>query len=219
MPQNDMIGDMGTPEQNPPNERTYTQSDVDNIIGKVKSRIQDKTLSKIDEVKAQAINEWRESNGLTDDILNQVVNRDAHKLEISKRDSELKKVQNAYSELEKKYTSERQQRVDMMTRTHVFGLANRLESNDPDTVYLWLRESLAVDDEGSIYMKDGSSVEDAVKKLLNDKPHLRRSTIQSGGGNASGGGSNSKVVDDLKTPEGRKAYLAKQPKQRGGFGI
>lgn len=201
---------MGTSTQNPTTERTYTQADVDNIIGKVKSRLNEKSMSKAEELRNQAIEEWRQENGLTDDILNQVANRDSHKLEISKRDNELKKLQTTLADLEKKYTSERSLRTDMMSRTHVFGLANKLESNDPDTVYLWLKDGLVIDDEGSILMKDGSSVEDAVKKILNDKPHLRRSTIQTGGGGASGGGSKSKPTEDLMTPEGRKAYLAKR---------
>jgi len=211
MSEKDMQEVMGTSiQQTPPTERTYTQADVDNIIGKVKSRLQEKQTSKMDELKNQAIEEWKQENGITDDILNQIANRDSHKLEISKRDNELKKLQTTLTDLEKKYTSERNLRTDMMTRTHVSSLANKLESNDPDTVYLWLKDSMVIDEEGSVLMKDGSSVEDAVRKLLNDKPHLRRSTLQSGGGSASGGGSKSKPTEDLMTPEGRKAYLAKR---------
>ena len=214
MPHEDMAAGTSPPQQTQ-TEKTYTQADVDQIIGKVKARLSEKTQKGMDEFRNQIIEEFKAQNGLSDDVINNLAKRDEYKIELAKKDSEIRKLSLGMEDINKRYLEKEKAYFSMATKNLVGTVANKLDSNDPETVYLWLRDSMELDAEsGNVVMKDGSSVEDAVKKLLHDKPHLRRGTIPTGGGGAPGGAGGASPKHDLTTTEGRAAYL-----RENGFSI
>ena len=209
MAQENEHGQGSVPEQKTAG-RTYTQEEVDGIIGKVKGRLSEKSKNSEADIAQRAIETWKIENGLTDDVISEIQNRDAHKIEIVKREAEIKKLLKDKELVDSERDTYKSKYTELLTRSHIGSLASKLESNDPDLIYLILEKKLTIDGDGNVLMSDGSSVEDAVKKILTDKPHLRKSSISHGGGGASGGSGSLPSKEDLLTSEGRRAYLEKR---------
>lgn len=194
---------------NPQTSKTYTQADIDTIVGKVKGRLSDKFQETLSSEREKAIEEFKASRGITDDLLDQMTNKESHQIEINKRDAELKKLVKDLEAVSSERELLKNKYVTLLTRNHVGSVANKLESNDPDLIHLILEKNLAIDDEGNVLMKDGTSVEDAVKKILSDKPYLRKASASGGGGFAGNAGGKPDPKEDLLTAEGRKRFLQK----------
>lgn len=192
-------------DQNP--VKTYTQADIDSIVGKVRYAERDKLMKNIEAEKAKAVEEWRLENGLSDEALASVSKKDEYQIELKKRDHSIQKYEQEFQVLKQELSKKEQALHSYLAKSSVQKYAIENNSCDPETVFLWLKDDILIDDNGNTIMKDGDSVENAVKGLLKRKPNLVKSSVEFGGGGFKGGSGESANKADYKTIEGRQKRL------------
>ena len=207
--QADQTAEAQEPAQTPA-QKTYTQADIDNIVGKIKHAEKDKVGKLLAAERQRAIQEWREENGLTDEIISSVANKDTHQLELKKRENALKKLEEELSSAKQSESRIKELLHSHVAKNSVYEHAIANNSNDPDTVFLWLKDQIEFDEELKPYMRNGETIEDAVKGLLRKKPNLVKSSVEHGGGGVKGGTLTAAEKEDMKTPEGRMRALMRR---------
>lgn len=173
-------GSAGTPSQE--SEKTYTQADVDKILesrlGRQKKSISKNYEQQIQSHAEQALAQWREEHGLSDEALEkfQTIDKSAHEIRTAKYEA-AKATKALEAQVEMVSTLEsalRRERVDKAILAAAASKANNpdeivhlLKSRvdvDPDNGY----EPFVIDDKGE---STGQTISELVVSYLENNPH------------------------------------------------
>lgn len=156
--------------------KTYTQAELDQIVTERLGREQRKASKGLEDVRAAAIAEWRESQGLDDEALEALAKRDEAAAAQRKRDNEYKALQKSQKDTQSKLDAANA-RLDVLRRDAVFKAAAG-RTHDPEAVMALLNHRIRLREDYSIEVLDEKgqpsdmSVEDAVNQLLQQKRYL-----------------------------------------------
>lgn len=171
----------------PPSDRTFRQDEVDRIVQERLARERQK-YGDYDELKAAAdkLRDLEQAN-----------------------QTELEKAQAKIAELEQTAAAATQARIDALLRSEITTAAMKLGAADAGDVFALLpKDAVTVSDDGSV-----TGAEDAVKALLEAKPHLVGKAAAPRPGSANGGpqppAPGQLTRDDLKTMTPEQIVQAK----------
>ena len=196
-----------------PEQKTFTQEQIDNIIktrleaekNKYEKKLQEEEKQKAEILKQKELEEAKTKQDLEKIMQDRIQEKDQ---EISKYKLNLKK-----------------EKID----NSILSVASKNRAINPQQVVSLLEREVKLNDDGRIEVLDNNSnvrynpkgelltIEDRVNEFLDTNPHFRLSTNQGSGSKASIGGNTVKPFNlqelDLNKPEDRKAY-AEYRKQR-----
>jgi hypothetical protein len=196
-----------------PEQKTFTQEQIDNIIktrleaekNKYEKKLQEEEKQKAEILKQKELEEAKTKQDLEKIMQERIQEKDQ---EISKYKLNLKK-----------------EKID----NSILSVASKNRAINPQQVVSLLEREVKLNDDGRIEVLDNNSnvrynpkgelltIEDRVNEFLDTNPHFRLSTNQGSGSKASIGGNTVKPFNlqelDLNKPEDRKAY-AEYRKQR-----
>lgn len=192
------------------NGRIFTEADFNSTVANIRRKEQARYETQLELVKQQerekAIADWKAENGLDDDVINKLQEADKSKTEFLKTQHQLNKLQQERDLLFNEKTDAEQRLNEYIIRNALTSEAIRQHSNDPDVVYTMLKNNVAVENNGNLLSKDGSTIEEMVKFFLNAKPHLVSPQIHLGADSKGGDVSGEKKLD-LSSPTARKEAL------------
>ena len=199
-----------------PEQKTFTQEQIDNIIktrleaekNKYEKKLQEEESQKAELLKEQQLKEAKSKA----DIEKIMQDR------LSEKDSEL----NRYK------TQIKKEKVD----NSILSVANREKSINAQQVVSLLKDEVKYTDDGRIEIVDNNSnvrynakgelltIEDRVKEFLDANPHFRQGSLSGSGSQSSIGGNTVKPFSlqdlDLTKPEDKKAYAEYRAKRDSG---
>jgi hypothetical protein len=223
MPPDTLTG-AGNPEGTQPGDapnagtgKSYSQADLDRLVGERLNREKSKTTKQVEQARAEAVQAWREENGLDDDALELWKKRDESQSAARAQKSQLTKAQNEAESWKKKHDNVFS-KLDSTLRSEAILRAATGKSHAPQDVVLHLLPRVKVLEDFSIAVVDdkgepsGKDIETAVADLLEQKPYLALPT-----GNHNGVGSHGSETpipasagkELWRTPAGRVAILKK----------
>ena len=199
-----------------PEQKTFTQEQIDNIIktrleaekSKYEKKLQEEESQKAELLKEQQLKEAK-SKADIEKIMQE---------RLSEKDSELQKVKDQI----------KKEKVD----NSILSIANKEKSINAQQVVALLKNEVKYNDDGRIEVVDNNSnvrynsngellsIEDRVKEFLDSNPHFRQGSKSGSGSQSSIGGNTVKPFNlqdlDLTKPEDRKAYQEYRKKRDSG---
>ena len=199
-----------------PDQKTFTQEQIDNII---------KTRLEAEKQKNQKIlqeEENKKNELLKEQQLKEAKSKaDIEKImqdRLSEKDSELQKVKEQI----------KKEKVD----NSILSIANKEKSINAQQVVSLLKNEVKYNDDGRIEIVDNNSnvrynpqgelltIEDRVKEFLDANPHFRQGSLSGSGSQSAIGGKTVKPFSlqdlDLTKPEDKKAYAEYRKKRDSG---
>jgi len=199
-----------------PEQKTFTQEQIDNIIktrleaekSKYEKKLQEEESQKAELLKEQQLKEAK-SKADIEKIMQE---------RLSEKDSELQKVKDQI----------KKEKVD----NSILSIANKEKSINAQQVVALLKNEVKYNDDGRIEVVDNNSnvrynsngellsIEDRVKEFLDSNPHFRQGSLSGSGSQSAIGGKTVKPFNlqdlDLTKPEDRKAYSEYRKKRDSG---
>ena len=199
-----------------PEQKTFTQEQIDNIIktrleaekSKYEKKLQEEESQKAELLKEQQLKEAK-SKADIEKIMQE---------RLSEKDSELQKVKDQI----------KKEKVD----NSILSIANKEKSINAQQVVALLKNEVKYNDDGRIEVVDNNSnvrynsngellsIEDRVKEFLDSNPHFRQGSLSGSGSQSAIGGKTVKPFNlqdlDLTKPEDRKAYQEYRAKRDSG---
>tara|TARA_B100001063_G_scaffold62549_1_gene56616 strand:+ start:61 stop:756 length:696 start_codon:yes stop_codon:yes gene_type:complete len=199
-----------------PEQKTFTQEQIDNIIktrleaekSKYEKKLQEEESQKAELLKEQQLKEAK-SKADIEKIMQE---------RLSEKDSELQKVKDQI----------KKEKVD----NSILSIANKEKSINAQQVVALLKNEIKYNDDGRIEVVDNNSnvrynssgelltIEDRVKEFLDSNPHFRQGSLSGSGSQSAIGGKTVKPFNlqdlDLTKPEDRKAYQEYRKKRDSG---
>jgi|TARA_R100001460_G_scaffold10297_1_gene24367 hypothetical protein len=199
-----------------PEQKTFTQEQIDNIIktrleaekSKYEKKLQEEESQKAELLKEQQLKEAK-SKADIEKIMQE---------RLSEKDSELQKVKDQI----------KKEKVD----NSILSIANKEKSINAQQVVALLKNEVKYNDDGRIEVVDNNSnvrynsngellsIEDRVKEFLDSNPHFRQGSLSGSGSQSAIGGKTVKPFNlqdlDLTKPEDRKAYAEYRKKRDSG---
>ena len=199
-----------------PEQKTFTQEQIDNIIktrleaekSKYEKKLQEEESQKAELLKEQQLKEAK-SKADIEKIMQE---------RLSEKDSELQKVKDQI----------KKEKVD----NSILSIANKEKSINAQQVVALLKSEVKYNDDGRIEVVDNNSnvrynssgelltIEDRVKEFLDSNPHFRQGSLSGSGSQSAIGGKTVKPFNlqdlDLTKPEDRKAYQEYRKKRDSG---
>ena len=199
-----------------PEQKTFTQEQIDNIIktrleaekNKYEKKLQEEESQKAELLKEQQLKEAK-SKADIEKIMQE---------RLSEKDSELQKVKDQI----------KKEKVD----NSILSIANKEKSINAQQVVALLKNEVKYNDDGRIEVVDNNSnvrynssgelltIEDRVKEFLDSNPHFRQGSLSGSGSQSAIGGKTVKPFNlqdlDLTKPEDRKAYAEYRKKRDSG---
>jgi len=199
-----------------PEQKTFTQEQIDNII---KTRLEaekskyDKKLQEEENQKAELLKEQQLKEAKSKADIEKIMQE-----RLSEKDSELQKVKDQI----------KKEKVD----NSILSIANKEKSINAQQVVALLKNEVKYNDDGRIEVVDNNSnvrynssgelltIEDRVKEFLDSNPHFRQGSLSGSGSQSAIGGKTVKPFNlqdlDLTKPEDRKAYAEYRKKRDSG---
>ena len=199
-----------------PEQKTFTQEQIDNII---KSRLEaeknkyEKKLQEEESQKAELLKEQQLKEAKSKADIEKIMQE-----RLSEKDSELQKVKDQI----------KKEKVD----NSILSIANKEKSINAQQVVALLKNEVKYNDDGRIEVVDNNSnvrynssgelltIEDRVKEFLDSNPHFRQGSLSGSGSQSAIGGKTVKPFNlqdlDLTKPEDRKAYSEYRKKRDSG---
>ena len=199
-----------------PEQKTFNQEQVDNII---KTRLEaekskyDKKLQEEESQKAELLKEQQLKEAKSKADIEKIMQE-----RLSEKDSELQKVKDQI----------KKEKVD----NSILSIANKEKSINAQQVVALLKNEVKYNDDGRIEVVDNNSnvrynssgelltIEDRVKEFLDSNPHFRQGSLSGSGSQSAIGGKTVKPFNlqdlDLTKPEDRKAYQEYRKKRDSG---
>ena len=199
-----------------PEQKTFTQEQLDNII---KSRLEaeknkyEKKLQEEESQKAELLKEQQLKEAKSKSEIEKIMQE-----RLSEKDSELQKVKDQI----------KKEKVD----NSILSIANKEKSINAQQVVALLKNEVKYNDDGRIEVVDNNSnvrynsngelltIEDRVKEFLDSNPHFRQGSLSGSGSQSAIGGKTVKPFNlqdlDLTKPEDRKAYQEYRAKRDSG---
>ena len=199
-----------------PEQKTFTQEQIDNII---KTRLEaekskyDKKLQEEENQKAELLKEQQLKEAKSKADIEKIMQE-----RLSEKDSELQKVKDQI----------KKEKVD----NSILSIANKEKSINAQQVVALLKNEVKYNDDGRIEVVDNNSnvrynssgelltIEDRVKEFLDSNPHFRQGSLSGSGSQSAIGGKTVKPFNlqdlDLTKPEDRKAYQEYRKKRDSG---
>ena len=199
-----------------PEQKTFTQEQIDNIIktrlesekNKYEKKLQEEESQKAELLKEQQLKEAK-SKADIEKIMQE---------RLSEKDSELQKVRDQI----------KKEKVD----NSILSIANKEKSINAQQVVALLKNEVKYNDDGRIEVVDNNSnvrynsngelltIEDRVKEFLDSNPHFRQGSLSGSGSQSAIGGKTVKPFNlqdlDLTNPEDRKIYAEYRKKRDSG---
>ena len=199
-----------------PEQKTFTQEQIDNIIktrleaekSKYEKKLQEEESQKAELLKEQQLKEAK-SKADIEKIMQE---------RLSEKDSELQKVKDQI----------KKEKVD----NSILSIANKEKSINAQQVVALLKNEVKYNDDGRIEVVDNNSnvrynsngelltIEDRVKEFLDSNPHFRQGSLSGSGSQSAIGGKTVKPFSlqdlDLTKPEDKKAYAEYRKKRDSG---
>jgi hypothetical protein len=199
-----------------PEQKTFTQEQIDNIIktrleaekSKYEKKLQEEESQKAELLKEQQLKEAK-SKADIEKIMQE---------RLSEKDSELQKVKDQI----------KKEKVD----NSILSIANKEKSINAQQVVSLLKNEVKYNDDGRIEVVDNNSnvrynsngelltIEDRVKEFLDSNPHFRQGSLSGSGSQSAIGGKTVKPFSlqdlDLTKPEDKKAYAEYRKKRDSG---
>ena len=199
-----------------PEQKTFTQEQIDNIIktrleaekSKYEKKLQEEESQKAELLKEQQLKEAK-SKADIEKIMQE---------RLSEKDSELQKVKDQI----------KKEKVD----NSILSIANKEKSINAQQVVALLKNEVKYNDDGRIEIVDNNSnvrynpqgelltIEDRVKEFLDANPHFRQGSLSGSGSQSAIGGKTVKPFSlqdlDLTKPEDKKAYAEYRKKRDSG---
>jgi len=189
-----------------PEQKTFTQEQIDNII---KTRLEaekskyDKKLQEEENQKAELLKEQQLKEAKSKADIEKIMQE-----RLSEKDSELQKVKDQI----------KKEKVD----NSILSIANKEKSINAQQVVALLKNEVKYNDDGRIEVVDNNSnvrynsngelltIEDRVKEFLDSNPHFRQGSLSGSGSQSAVGGKTVKpfkIQDlDMSKPEDRARY-------------
>jgi len=199
-----------------PEQKTFTQEQIDNII---KTRLEaekskyEKKLQEEENQKAELLKEQQLKEAKSKADIEKIMQE-----RLSEKDSELQKVKDQI----------KKEKVD----NSILSIANKEKSINAQQVVALLKNEVKYNDDGRIEVVDNNSnvrynssgelltIEDRVKEFLDSNPHFRQGSLSGSGSQSAIGGKTVKPFNlqdlDLTKPEDRKAYQEYRKKRDSG---
>ena len=199
-----------------PEQKTFTQEQIDNII---KTRLEaekskyEKKLQEEENQKAELLKEQQLKEAKSKADIEKIMQE-----RLSEKDSELQKVKDQI----------KKEKVD----NSILSIANKEKSINAQQVVALLKSEVKYNDDGRIEVVDNNSnvrynaqgelltIEDRVKEFLDSNPHFRQGSLSGSGSQSAIGGKTVKPFNlqdlDLTKPEDRKAYAEYRKKRDSG---
>jgi hypothetical protein len=199
-----------------PEQKTFTQEQIDNII---KTRLEaekskyEKKLQEEENQKAELLKEQQLKEAKSKADIEKIMQE-----RLSEKDSELQKVKDQI----------KKEKVD----NSILSIANKEKSINAQQVVALLKNEVKYNDDGRIEVVDNNSnvrynaqgelltIEDRVKEFLDSNPHFRQGSLSGSGSQSAIGGKTVKPFNlqdlDLTKPEDRKAYAEYRKKRDSG---
>jgi len=199
-----------------PEQKTFTQEQIDNIIktrleaekSKYEKKLQEEESQKAELLKEQQLKEAK-SKADIEKIMQE---------RLSEKDSELQKVKDQI----------KKEKVD----NSILSIANKEKSINAQQVVSLLKDEVKYTDDGRIEIVDNNSnvryntkgelltIDDRVKEFLDANPHFRQGSLSGSGSQSSVEGKTVKPFNlqdlDLTKPEDRKIYAEYRKKRDSG---
>ena len=199
-----------------PEQKTFTQEQIDNIIktrleaekSKYEKKLQEEESQKAELLKEQQLKEAK-SKADIEKIMQE---------RLSEKDSELQRVKDQI----------KKEKVD----NSILSVASSNKAISPAQVVALLKDEVKYTDDGRIEVVDNNSnvrynangelltIEDRVKEFLDSNPHFRQGSLSGSGSQSAIGGKTVKPFNlqdlDLTKPEDRKAYAEYRKKRDSG---
>ena len=199
-----------------PEQKTFTQEQIDNIIktrleaekSKYEKKLQEEESQKAELLKEQQLKEAK-SKADIEKIMQE---------RLSEKDSELQKVKDQI----------KKEKVD----NSILSIANKEKSINAQQVVALLKNEVKYNDDGRIEIVDNNSnvryntkgelltIEDRVKEFLDANPHFRQGSLSGSGSQSSVEGKTVKPFNlqdlDLTKPDDYKAYAEYRKKRDSG---
>jgi len=189
-----------------PEQKTFTQEQIDNII---KTRLEaekskyDKKLQEEENQKAELLKEQQLKEAKSKADIEKIMQE-----RLSEKDSELQKVKDQI----------KKEKVD----NSILSIANKEKSINAQQVVALLKNEVKYNDDGRIEVVDNNSnvrynssgelltIEDRVKEFLDSNPHFRQGSLSGSGSQSAVGGKTVKPFNiqdlDMSKPEDRARY-------------
>ena len=189
-----------------PEQKTFTQEQIDNII---KTRLEaekskyDKKLQEEEKQKAELLKEQQLKEAKSKADIEKIMQE-----RLSEKDSELQKVKDQI----------KKEKVD----NSILSIANKEKSINAQQVVALLKNEVKYNDDGRIEVVDNNSnvrynssgelltIEDRVKEFLDSNPHFRQGSLSGSGSQSAVGGKTVKPFNiqdlDMSKPEDRARY-------------
>ena len=199
-----------------PEQKTFTQEQIDNIIKtrlEAEQRKTQKILEAEESKKAELIKEQQLKEAKSKADIEKIMQE-----RLSEKDSELQKVKDQI----------KKEKVD----NSILSIANKEKSINAQQVVALLKNEVKYNDDGRIEVVDNNSnvrynssgelltIEDRVKEFLDSNPHFRQGSLSGSGSQSAIGGKTVKPFNlqdlDLTKPEDRKAYQEYRKKRDSG---
>ena len=199
-----------------PEQKTFTQEQIDNII---KTRLEaekskyDKKLQEEENQKAELLKEQQLKEAKSKADIEKIMQE-----RLSEKDSELQKVKDQI----------KKEKVD----NSILSIANKEKSINAQQVVALLKNEVKYNDDGRIEVVDNNSnvryntkgelltIDDRVKEFLDANPHFRQGSLSGSGSQSSVEGKTVKPFNlqdlDLTNPEDRKTYSEYRKKRDSG---
>jgi hypothetical protein len=199
-----------------PEQKTFTQEQIDNII---KTRLEaekskyDKKLQEEENQKSELLKEQQLKEAKSKADIEKIMQE-----RLSEKDLELQKVKDQI----------KKEKVD----NSILSIANKEKSINAQQVVALLKNEVKYNDDGRIEVVDNNSnvrynssgelltIEDRVKEFLDSNPHFRQGSLSGSGSQSAIGGKTVKPFNlqdlDLTKPEDRKAYQEYRKKRDSG---
>ena len=199
-----------------PEQKTFTQEQIDNIIktrleaekSKYEKKLQEEESQKAELLKEQQLKEAK-SKADIEKIMQE---------RLSEKDLELQKVRDQI----------KKEKVD----NSILSIANKEKSINAQQVVALLKNEVKYNDDGRIEVVDNNSnvrynsngellsIEDRVKEFLDSNPHFRQGSLSGSGSQSAIGGKTVKPFNlqdlDLTKPDDYKAYAEYRKKRDSG---
>ena len=198
-------------------EKIYTKEDMQ---GAAKKRIERLNLSwqkKMDSAIPDAIEAWRDEQGLTDEAIAKLTGSDEQATALRKSQAQLKKFERERSGLEDVSEARAKKLEGILGKQAVITAAVAAGAKDPDDIWAMCKRSVQVNREewtAEVIDKSGEvqdqTIGDLVSGLLTDKPYLANASGSRGSGSNGPANGAAQQQDDgrPKTFEEAAAYMA-----------
>jgi hypothetical protein len=162
-----------------PKAAVFSQADVDNLIGKMKAKLNREFTKREKTIREEAITGWRDEQGLDDEVLAKAIEApnelEAVKRELRTTKTSHTKLQNAYEAALKGRDEANAALRKIYGRDEVTRAANKLRAHNADAVWKWVKDQIDFDDDNKPLVVDsegnpaGTTIEQLIEGLRDNE--------------------------------------------------